>query len=96
MPEHRVTPEIIKNLIKDAMSEFIANRSRDGVGAYVDQRYPNFTSEMKATKEKEVIGRVELAQNIKAVAGEVADECSELILKCGIPHFYWSNDDQQE
>lgn len=78
--KNELNSDVLAVLIRDMASEFIKSRSPagEGVGAYVDKRYPNMTAEQKAEKEKQVIGRCELAQNIKGSKVQYIEEVLKL------------------
>lgn len=90
MSGNELTRQVIVDLLKDMASEYIKSRTSngDGVGAYVDHRYPETDQLWRAEKEKQVRAKVELAENIQGMAAEIADKCFEDILKLGIPCYY--------
>ena len=96
--KNELNSDVLAVLIRDMASEFIKSRSPagEGVGAYVDKRYPMMTAEQRAEKEKQVIGRCELAQNIKGLAGEIAAEFESRILELGIPYYFHGGEASNE
>jgi actin-like ATPase involved in cell morphogenesis len=66
-------------LIRDAMSNFIAIREREGIVAYVAKRYYLMNQKQKEEKVQQVIDRIEVANKIMVFSQQIAEFVQPLL-----------------
>jgi actin-like ATPase involved in cell morphogenesis len=68
-------------LIRDAMSNFIAAREREGIAAYVAKRYYLMNQKQQEEKVQQVIVRIEVANKIRFLSQQIAEFVQPLLSK---------------